>query len=70
MPKEAAEVGQHFRWTSASEHSSSGTAVPRRVLADREEGLGEAFHIWHVIGIAPDDDALPSCFMLCQYDWL
>jgi mannose-6-phosphate isomerase class I len=39
MPKEAAQVGQHFRWTSASERSSSGTAVLRRVLSDREEGM-------------------------------
>ena len=39
MLKEAAQAGQHFRWTSASEHTSSGTAVLRRVLSDREEGM-------------------------------
>jgi len=39
MLREAAQVGQQFRWTNASGGSSSGTAVVRRVLSDREEGM-------------------------------
>jgi hypothetical protein len=54
MPKEAAQVGQHFRWMSAGERSSSGTAVLRRVLSDRDGGISPEIEAYAALWFEAD----------------